>query len=155
MRAYMSIFTNYMTRGLQIHVEEHPNFDSKIDDDPIVLLEVIKNLMHEPVRAQYHLVSMTNNLQRWLNAKQNDDQPLLEYTKQHKQLTDVVKSQFGISLLREHIRRKPEYVAAKASFSKAEKKKLRDDGFDEWNAYLLLQGADKSKYGSLMMGCVN
>ena len=65
MKAYTSIFTNNMTRGLQIRVEEHPDFDSKIDDNPIVLLEFIKNLMHEPVRAQYHLVSITNNLQRW------------------------------------------------------------------------------------------
>ena len=81
MKAYTNIFTNYRTKGLQICVEEHPDFESKIDNNPIALLDVIKELMHEPVRAQYHLVSMTNNLQRWLNAKQREDKPLLEYTK--------------------------------------------------------------------------
>ena len=155
MKAYTKIYTNYISRGLQIRVEEHPDFESKIDDDPIALLEVIKELMHKPVRAQHHLVSMTNNLQRWLTAKQNDDEPLLEYMKQHKQLMDVVKLQFRMGILRENIKCKPEYTAAKAKKSKEEKKKLLDDGFDEWNAYLLLQGADKLKYGTLMMGFVN
>ena len=115
-------------------------------------MEVIKELIHEPVRAQYHLVLMTNNLQRWLNAKQTDDKPLLEYTKRRKQLTDVVKSQFGTGILRESIKCTSEYAAAK---TKKEKKELLEDGFDEWNAYLLLQGADKSKYRSLMTGFVN
>ena len=63
MKAYTNIFTNYI-QVLQICMEEYPDFENKIDDDLIKLLEVVKELMHEPVRVQYHLVSMTNNLQR-------------------------------------------------------------------------------------------
>jgi hypothetical protein len=49
---------------MQNRIEEHPEFDSKIDNDPIALLEVIKILMHDTVRAQYPEVSMTESLAR-------------------------------------------------------------------------------------------
>ena len=152
MKAFNKIFKDYMTKGLQLRVEEHPDFKDEIDDKPIKLLEVIKELMHEPVRAQYHLISMTNNLQRWLNAKQNDDEPLLEYAKRYQQLTDVVKSQFGTKLLSETVEKRDEYKELKKT---AEKKEMIKDSFDEWCAYLVLQGADKNKYGTLMSGFVN
>ena len=63
-----------------------------------------------------------------------------------------MKLQFGMGLLKENIKRKLEY---KGATTKEEKKKLLEDSFDEWNAYLLLQGVDRSKYGMLMIGFVN
>ena len=59
-KAYALIFSTYCNRTMQYRVEEHPYFDTKIKNDPIALLEAIKMLMHDPVRAQYPLVSMTD-----------------------------------------------------------------------------------------------
>ena len=95
---------------------------------------------------------MTNNLQRWLNAKQNDDEPLLKYAKRYQQLTNVVKSQFGTKLLNETVEKKDEYKNLKTT---ADKKEMMNDSFDERCAYLVLQGADKSKYETLMSGFVD
>ena len=59
-KAYVLIFNNYCTRAMQSRIEEHPEFEMKIEDDPIELLDVIKTLTHDTVRAQYPIASMTD-----------------------------------------------------------------------------------------------
>ena len=49
-RAYALIFGTYCTRTMQQRIEQHPNF-ADICDNPIRLLEVIKELMHDAVRV--------------------------------------------------------------------------------------------------------
>ena len=59
--------------------------------------------MHDPVRAQYPLASMTDALTRLLNAKQGLNENLIDYIKRFKQLRDVMKviwvQQYWIILL--------------------------------------------------------
>ena len=43
-KAYSLIFTTYCTKAMQSRIEEHPDFETKIQDDPIALLEAIKTL---------------------------------------------------------------------------------------------------------------
>ena len=77
-KAYALIFNNYCTRAMQSRVEEHPEFETKIEDDPLQLLEAIKALMHDTVRAVYPMVSMTDAFARLINSKQQDDEYLLD-----------------------------------------------------------------------------
>ncbi|MGC9197301.1 MAG: hypothetical protein ACP5IL_17915 [Syntrophobacteraceae bacterium] len=73
-KAYALIFGNYCTKAMQSRVEAHPDFEKDIENDPIKLLEVIKVLMHDPIRAQYPLISMTNALSQLVNLKQGHDE---------------------------------------------------------------------------------
>jgi len=41
---------------MQSRIGEHPDFENKIENDPIALLDAIKMLMHDPVQAQYPMV---------------------------------------------------------------------------------------------------
>ena len=83
---------------MQQRIEEHPNFNN-MQDDPIELLKTIKLLMHDPVRAQYPLASLTDALTWLINIKQGINENLIDYVKRFKQLRDVLKSYFGIGLL--------------------------------------------------------
>jgi hypothetical protein len=85
-KAYALIFTNYCTKTMQSRIEEHPDFTSTLKNDPIATLEAIKTLMHDTVRAQYPLVSLTDALNRLTTIRQNDNEPLLDYVKRFKQL---------------------------------------------------------------------
>ena len=38
------IKSQHCSKTMQTRIEEHPDYESKIDDDPIALLEAIKNL---------------------------------------------------------------------------------------------------------------
>ena len=52
-RAYALIIGTYCSKAIQGRVEEHPDYETKIRDDPIELLRVLSMLMHDPVRACY------------------------------------------------------------------------------------------------------
>ena len=51
-KAYGVIY-NYCNKTMQCRIEEHPEFETKIENDPVELLKAIKVLMHDPVRARY------------------------------------------------------------------------------------------------------
>ena len=58
-KAYALIFNNYCTKPMQARIEQHPKFETRIEDNPIELLETIKTLMHDTVRAIYLVASIT------------------------------------------------------------------------------------------------
>ena len=76
-KAYTLIFTTYCTKMMQSRIEEHPDFHMSLKNEPIAVLEAIKSLMHDPVRAQYPLTSMTDALGRLINAKQQEGESLV------------------------------------------------------------------------------
>ena len=69
---------------MQARIETHPKYESEIQDNAITLLEVIKTLMHNPVRAQYPIASMHEAVIRLINIKQYEGEALLEYVKRFK-----------------------------------------------------------------------
>ena len=50
-KCYATIMSNYCTQTMRSRIEEHPDFVTKIEDDPIALLEAIKVLVHDTVCA--------------------------------------------------------------------------------------------------------
>jgi hypothetical protein len=80
---------------MQSRIEEHPDYENNLKNDPIAVPVAIKTLMHNPVRTQYPMASMTDALGRLLNVKQQENESLLDYTKRFKQLCNVRKSQMG------------------------------------------------------------
>ena len=67
---------------MQLQIEEHPEYNTKILDDPIKLLKQIKTLTHNTVHAEYPIASIVNHVARWVNAKQYKDENHLDYVKQ-------------------------------------------------------------------------
>ena len=57
-KAYSLILSEYCNKTIQARIETHPKYESEIQDNAIALLEVIKSLMHNPVRAQYPIALM-------------------------------------------------------------------------------------------------
>ena len=151
-KAYALIFTNYCTKAMQQRIEEHPDFKDTIEDDPIALLVAIQTLMHDPVRAQNPMISMTDALTRLLNFRQQEGEDLLDFVKRFKQAKDVTVSQMGKDFLRGFIEHQPEY---RDSTNTAEKDAMLKDSFEAWSALLLLRSSDQAKYGTLMKGFIS
>ena len=78
-KAYSLIFVvQYCNKTMQNRIEEHPEYDTLIQDDPIELLNKIKVLMvHNPIRAKYPFRSLTKAMVRMLNIKQLKQEGLL------------------------------------------------------------------------------
>ena len=147
-KAYALIFNNYCTRAMQARIEEHPEFETKIEDDPIQLLEVIKTLTHDTVRAQYPIASMTDAYTRFLNARQQENEFLLDYVKRFKQLRDVVKTQIGTGVLDQYAERTESYKNAKNDDN--ERKEVKKNEWDKFTVYLLMRSVDQNQYGTLL-----
>ena len=76
-------------------IEQHPEYKTKIQDDPMSLLEAIKTLMHDPIRAQYPIISAYTAQKLWYTTKQHDKERLNDFAKQYKQNLDRAKSYIG------------------------------------------------------------
>jgi hypothetical protein len=98
-KAYAPIFSTYCNKTMHNRIEEHPKFETAICNDPIELLNKIKVLMHDPIRAKYPFASLTEAISRMLNLKQSENEGLLDYVKRFKESRDVMKSHVGTGIL--------------------------------------------------------
>jgi len=149
MKAYALIYSNYCNRTMQVRIEEHRDFESTIQNDPIKLLKAIRVLMHDPARAKYPYTSMMEALLRALQyTKQTEDENLIDHVTRFKSAKNVLKSHVGSDVLHKFIEHTEEYRSANAT----EKKEMKDNSFDHWMAYLLMKNSDQKKYGTLLTG---
>jgi hypothetical protein len=152
-KAYALIFSTYCNKTMQNRVEEHPEFETTIRDDPIELLNKIKVLrMHDPIRAKSPFASLTEAISRMLNLKQSDNKGLLDYIKRFKESRDIMKSQVGTDILDKFVENTLEY---RDESNTTMKKEMKDGAFNRWMAYLLIRNIDQAKYGSLPNGLVS
>ena len=108
-RAYALVLSTYCNRMMQHRIEEYPDFESTIQNDPIELLKAIQTVMHDPIRAKYPYASLTEALMGTLNIKQLEHESLIDYMKRFKKLKDVLKSHMGGDILNKFIKNLPEY----------------------------------------------
>jgi adenosyl cobinamide kinase/adenosyl cobinamide phosphate guanylyltransferase len=148
-KAYALIFSTYYNKTMQNRIEDHPDFESAIRDDPIELLEKIKVLMHDPIRVKYPYASLTEALIRLMNIKQFEQEQLLDYIKRFKQFRDITKSHVGTNILDKFVENTREY---REETGTENKKVMKAEAFNKWMAYLLIRNSDQAKYGSLMNG---
>jgi len=72
------ICDEYCTKGMQRRIETHPNYATRIEDNPIVLLKEIQKLIHKTVQAQYSLLMMHEVIKALVNVKKKDGKELLD-----------------------------------------------------------------------------
>jgi hypothetical protein len=108
-KAYALIYSQYCSKTMQQRVEEDPEFEDKIRDDPIELLKALKVLMHDTARARYPFTSMTEALTRLLHIKQGEQEQLLDYVKRLKEARDVITSIVGKDILDKFVENTQEY----------------------------------------------
>ena len=136
---------------MQQRIEEHLEYQTKIIDNSIELLKQIKTLTHNTVHAEYPIVSIVGHITRWLNARQYEDESLLDYVKRSKYNRDIVRSQIGSEILHGYVKNTKVYKDA----MQTEKSDMLDALFEELSSYIMLYGANMAKYSNLMKGFVN
>mgnify|MGYP002176679840 FL=1 len=151
-KAFALIYSTYCNKVMQNRIEEHPDYESIIRDNPIELLIKIKVLMHDPIRAKYPFASLTEAITRILNIRQMENEGLLEYVKRFKESRDIMKTHIGTDILDKFVENTKDYQDESDA---AIRKLMKDQAFGKWMAYLLIRSSDQGKYGSLMTGLVS
>ena len=150
-KAYSLIYDT-CSLSMQNRVNEHPDFDTTIKNNPVELLKAIKLLMHDPVRARYAYASLTDTIERLMQTKQQENEHLLEYTKRFKQMRDLAKQQMGRDVLHTFVTNTKEY---KDTADASKQKAIKEESFESWMTYIYLKNADQKKYGSVLRGMIN
>ena len=72
MNQVFSIIVAVFCSKTMVHrIEQHPEYKTKIQDDPIDLLEAIKTLVHDPIRAQYPIILAYTAQKLWYTTPSN------------------------------------------------------------------------------------
>jgi hypothetical protein len=66
----------------------HPDFKSKVENDPIKLLKAVEILINNPVRARYPYASMTESISRFMTCRQQENESLTDDVKRFKRNQD-------------------------------------------------------------------
>ena len=111
-KAYTTIF-DYCSKTIQAHIREWSDYKSKIQNNLIELMKVIKKLMHSPIRAKYAYETLTNAFERLLNIKQQENKELLDYTPCYEQEWDILKEYSGKDILYMFVEHTDEYKTEK------------------------------------------
>ena len=151
-KAYALIVSKHCSKVIQDRVTSHPDYESKIMNNPIELLRVIKLLMHDPIRARYPYASVTEALLRLLNCRQMENELINDYVKRFKSVRDGVSQHMGKDFLHEFVRSTKEYITAHDA---TEQQEMINGSFARWSAYLLMKNSDQTKYGSLVNGLIS
>ena len=152
-KAYSLIYSTYCSKVIQDRVTAHPEYETKIIDDPIKILEAIKILMHDPVRARYPYASLADALTtRFMTCKQYDNKSANDYMKRFKSNRDGVIQHMGKEFLEGFVVNTKEYKKAETDGDQTKMTKLKDTAFSKWIAYLFIKNSNYNKYGSLISG---
>jgi hypothetical protein len=116
------------------------------------LLNKIKVLMHDPIRAKCPFASLTEAISRMLNSKQSENEGLLDYMKRFKESRDIMKSHAGTNILDKFVENTLEY---RDETSTSLKQAMKDGTFDRWMAYLLIRNSNRAKFVFLLNGLVS
>lgn len=135
--AYALLF-KHCNKALQNKLESRTDWKSKIYGNAIELLKAIEEHSISFEDTKYEMVTIANALKNFINLRQKEDESLIDYVARFKSAKDILVAQIGgpIELKK--------YKANATSMT------TTDDAFEMLIAYLLLENADKSKYGSII-----
>ena len=97
--AYSLIWDTYCAKDVQVAISKLPNFETEIRDDPLKLLEKVKELMHTHEKAKYPVLTMVEIMANFLKCCQWDKEPLLDYLSRFKSERDIVYRLWGKKFL--------------------------------------------------------
>jgi hypothetical protein len=141
-------------KGMQNKIESRSDFETKIKNNPFVLLEVIREHSMHYQEKKYNMCVLFDSVKSLVNTKQREGESLQDYTKRFRVMTEVFLSLMGAPIIPVKMLETIEgYTKVPTDEMEHEKNKiLQDQVFEQLLAYIYLESADQSKYGSILSG---
>jgi hypothetical protein len=99
-KTYSLIYLQHCNKTIRDRIHAHPDFETKIENDPIELLKAIEILINDPVRARYLYASVTEAMTRFMTCRQLENKQLANYVKRFKSYQDSMAQNMGKDLLK-------------------------------------------------------
>jgi hypothetical protein len=144
-KAYALIWEQ-CSKGMQGKIEANKKFEAENFENPIELLEIIKNNCLNYQEHCYEMSIILDSIKTMVNMKQKENESLQDYTKLFKTAQDVMKAHIGGSpVLTKYVEDMDKYTVLEAG-------KFQEIAFNQLMAYTFLDNVDKAKYGTLLTG---
>ena len=140
---------SYCNTVMQARLRDIPDYETRVMDDPIIMLQEINNKMYDPTEEKYEFETATRVFKRMFGTTQEDGEDLLDYTKRFKQSKDNFSQTVGKEVLNKFIETTKRY---KDCNDDVDRTLVKKQGYDSWMTYLYISNADKRKYGTLTAG---
>lgn len=135
-------------KAMKNKIEARSDYDT-IKNNPIKLLKAIKEHALNYQENRYSMSIILDAMRTLMNTKQKDAESLQDYTKRFRVARDVLKSHIGGPIiLTKIVEAMPRWEEADAET----REKLHEQAYNQFLAYLYLDNADKSKYGTILTG---
>ena len=85
------IYNQYFSTELKISIQELPNFEIEIREDPVKLLETVEHVMYLPIRAFYSVLTLIESLASMMKVKQGDNENLVNYLERFDSEKNVMR----------------------------------------------------------------
>jgi hypothetical protein len=92
-KTYSLIYLQHCNKTIQDRIHAHPDFETKIKNDPIELPKAIEILINDPVRARYPYASVTEAMTRFMTCRQLENKPLANYVNRFKSYRDSMQDE--------------------------------------------------------------
>jgi hypothetical protein len=146
-KTYSLIFLQHCNKTIQDRITGHPEFKSKIENDPIELLKAVEILINDPVRARYPYASITESITRFMTCKQLENESLTDYVKRFKSNQERLAQTMGKDFLKKFVENTREYQDEP---DVDKQNAMYKTAYPRRTAYMLMKNSDQGKYGSLM-----
>jgi hypothetical protein len=144
-KAFSVIMQDFCTPDMTREIQTHPDFKSKIEDNPFELLKVVKTLMHNPTRARYPFLQLTDIALSFLLCRQYENEHPADFKKRLEEKADIFVSLVGNNILDEFVKTTPAHKQANATT----KEQLRKKAMDQWIALIAIRNSEPTKYSIL------
>jgi hypothetical protein len=147
-KAYSFIW-DQCAKLLQNKIKAKTDYVSLNKGTPINLLKAIKQQVMNFQESRYEMSTILEALKNMINVKQRYNETLQDNTKRFKTLAEVMELHIGGPIELTKFMSKMEEFIPKDDESI---EKCKAKAFEQFLAYTYMEGADKSKYGSLLSG---
>jgi hypothetical protein len=100
----------HCNKTIQDRIHAHPDFETKIENDPIELLKAIDILINDLERARYPYTSVTEAMTRFMKCRQLEKKPLADYVKRFKGNQDSMAQNMGKVFLKDFVKSMKQYA---------------------------------------------
>jgi hypothetical protein len=137
-KTYSLIYLQHCHKTIQDRIHSHPDFETKIKNDRIELLQAIEISINNPVRARYPYTSVTEAMTRFMTCRQLENKPLANYVKRFKSYQDSMAQNMGKDFLKEFVKNTKQY-ADETNTDKQDK--MLKGLYAQWKAYMLMKNS--------------
>ena len=93
------IWKNYCAKEVQHSIEEISDFDTRIKNKPLELLNEAETLMHVRQRYKYPHLTLVEVLSNFLRVRQGENESRLDYLNRFKSEVELTTRLFGKKLV--------------------------------------------------------